>query len=223
MANYATTDMTGGKGTSGESLVTNTVDPWRDLILNAIMQSRSTTGEIPDYTLAQLENFTRNPGMAGDIAGPQFQQIAGPLADTLKPMERRETQAQADAFRKAGVGSFQSGAFANATRGLIGDQAARRNQLLASNYVPLTGQVSENINNAIRSGLMVPQATAEANKPLASSLSSLLPLQTRTQQRGVTQDLTAAGGQDKAAQANQIAQLVGSYSQLSQPARNYWS
>ena len=70
---------------------------------------------------------------------------------------------------------------------------------------------------------MVPQATAEANKPLASSLSSLLPLQTRTQQRGVTQDLTAAGGQDKAAQANQIAQLVGSYSQLSQPARNYWS
>ena len=215
MANYATTDMTGGKGTSGESLVTNTVDPWRDLILNAVMQSRSNMGEIPAYTLAQLENFTKNPGMAGNIAGP--------LADTLKPMEKRETQAQADAFRKAGVGSFQSGAFANATRGLIGDQAARRNQLLASNYVPLTGQISENINNAIRSGIAVPQATAEASKPLVSALSSLIPLQTRTQQTGVTQDLTAAGGQDKAAQASQIAQLVNQYSQLSQPARNYWS
>ena len=175
----------GSVGTGSRSTTLSTPDPFRDFLLNTILQQTSKTGEIPQFTLDQLQNFTQNPGFVGDIAGQQFQQIIAPLLQSLEGVNKQEQQGLSDLFRKAGIGTQQSGAFAQAGRQLVGDQANRANQLLASNFVPLTGQLSQNVTNAINSGLAVPGATADATRNLVGALGSIAPLQTTTESIGI--------------------------------------
>ena len=220
--NYAQLDRSGGEGTRGETLVTNTPDPWRDYFLGLIgnQASSTTTGKIPDFTTAALENFTKNPSAAASF----FPQLAAPLLNANRDAQAQQTTALMDMFRKAGgtgAGSLQSGAFAQAGKQLVNDFARQDQEILAKNYVPLTGQLSENMTNAIRLGLAVPGATSDILKSLVPLGTSLDPLQTRTQQSGVTQNIVGAGGQDVGAQQAQIDQAVRAYMQLNQPSGRY--
>jgi hypothetical protein len=212
--NYVTTPMQGGTGTTGESLTTNTPDPWRDQFLKLIAGQLGTGGgAIPGYTLGALENFTSNPSAAAEY----FPQLAEPLLNSLKPAEERETTQLTDLFRKAGGtanSSMQNGSFAQAGRQLIGDQANRRQELLAKQYVPLTSQLSENMTNAIKMGLNVPGATADTTRILASLATGLQPLSTHTQTTGTNAQIGAAGGQTTQQQADQIAQQLARYQSL---------
>ena len=149
-----------------------TYDPFQRFLAQLLSgRLQSSGGSVSPTVMAGIENMITNPGGVGDIAGANFEKIAAPLVNSLIPQEKREVSGLQDIFRKAGVGSMQSGAFAQAGRQLIGDQAGRRNQLLASNYIPLSGQISNNVLDAIRSGINVPQANVASLAGLASAFS----------------------------------------------------
>lgn len=204
-----------GTGTSGETLTTNTPDPFRELLLNLISsQATSTSGQVPASTLASIEALTKNPAIAAEF----FPQLAKPLLASLAPTEGREVTQLNDLFRKAGgtgAGALQSGAYAQAGRQLIGDQAGRRQELLAKNYIPLTSQLSENTIAAQKAGLQVPEANAATYRNLVPLVTGLQPLSTRTQQTGVNQTISAPGGAlTPEQQAQMIASQVAQYSNL---------
>lgn len=168
-------------GTGQRQTTTNTADPWRDFLLNMVSQSYSgPSGQIPGYTMGALENFTNNPA----AAAAYFPQLAAPLLEANHAAQGQQTTALTDLFRKAGGTSaspLRSGAFAQAGQNLASDFARQDQETLAKAYTPLTQQLSDNMNNAIKAGISVPQATSESLKPLVGSLSSLLPLQTSTE------------------------------------------
>lgn len=189
-------------------------DPWREFLLKTIMsRSTGTTGQIPEYTMGALENLTRNPASA---AAEFFPQMARPLLEANRVSQDRQTSALTDLFRKAGGtdnAPMQSGSFAQAGRQLVGDFARQDQEILAKNYIPLTAQISENINNAIGRGLAVPQATSESLKPLVGSIASLQPLSTMTEKIQINpgptlspQYATAQANNQAAAEAARAAQ-----------------
>lgn len=211
-----------GQGQTGETLVTNKPDPFREFLLSLIgSQATTTKGQIPDYTLASLQNFTQNPSAAAEY----FPELARPLLASLRPAEDREMQTFNDMFRKAGGtanSAMQSGAYLNEARSLIGDQANRREQLLAKEYGDLTGQLSQNMTNNIRAGLAVPDAQAATYRNLIPLATGISPLETRTQTTGVTQNIAAPGGAvTPEQQAQSIASLVSQYQTLNQPYQGF--
>ena len=181
----------GSVGTGGRSQTVTKPNPAQQPLIDFILNALSNpSAQVSPTTLAALDQITRNPV----VPFSQFEALAGPLTDSLKPGEARETQQLTDLFRKAGAGSLQSGAFASSARQLVGDQASRRNQLLASNYVPLTQQLSNNILNAIRLGLELPEASTAALKYPTTLASSLSPLSTSSETIGVSPSPSIGNG-----------------------------
>ena len=175
-----------------KSNVTGTRDPFQALLLNMLGGQFAKGANVPGYTMGALEAFTKNPSAAAEY----FPLLAKPLLSALRPSEDREVSQLNDMFRKVGIegGAQQSGAFAQAGRQLIGDQANRRQETLAKNYVPLTAQLSNNMSDNIRAGLSLPQAISAGWQVPAQLASTLRPLSTQTEaveggssdKRGVT-------------------------------------
>jgi hypothetical protein len=194
-------------GYGSRTVTQNTPNPMQDLLMKTILQQGGTMGKIPEYTMQALQNFTENPSAAAEY----FPDLAKPLLSSLKPAEDAEVTQLTDMFRKAGGtsnGAMQSGAFAQAGRQLIGDQANRRQEMLAKNYTSLTDQLSGNMNNAIKAGLQVPGATADYTKTLAGLATGLDPLQTFSETGGMQSALgngTAVTSMNNNAAANDAA------------------
>jgi len=159
--------------------VTGTRDPFQEMLLNMLGGQFAKGANVPGFTMGALEAFTKNPSAAAEY----FPQLAKPLLSALRPTEDREVSQLTDMFRKAGIdaGAQQSGAFAQAGRQLIGDQANRRQETLAKSYIPLTGQLSDNMSNNIRAGLSLPSAISAGWNVPAQLASSLHPLSTQTE------------------------------------------
>jgi len=158
----------------------STRDPFQAMLLNMLMrQFQESPATVPGFTMGALEQFTKNPSLAAEY----FPQLAKPLLSALQPQEEREITQLTDMFRKAGIegGAQQSGAFAQSGRQLIGDQANRRQEVLAKNYIPLTSQLSENMTNNIRAGLNLPGAKAAGWQIPAGLAGSLGPIGSRTE------------------------------------------
>ena len=151
-------------GTGQRQQSTSTYDPNRQALLDYILsRSSSPEGQVQQYTKDALASFTANPSIAANY----FPSLAQPLIAAQRMGEDRETSQLMDLFRKSGgtgAGGLQSGAFASSARQLVGDQAVRRNQTLAEQYVPLTSQLSKNVSDAIALGLRLPEATSESLK-----------------------------------------------------------
>ena len=199
--------------TGNRSTTQNVADPMQKMLMDMILKQSSSTGAIPPQTLAALQKFTANPSAAAEY----FPQLAAPLLSSLRPSEEREVTDLTDMFRKAGGtsnGAMQSGAFAQAGRQLIGDQAGRRQEMLAKNYVPLTDQLSGNMTNAIGLGLKVPQATSEMLKPLAGLVGSLNPKSTSTE------SVTVSPGPTLSPQV--VGQQVAGQNAQDQAQQNQW-
>lgn len=172
-----------GVGTGGRSTTSTTADPFQRFLANFILnQVQSPQAQVPGFTTEALQKITQQPSVTPE----NFESIAGPLRESLRPGEQRETRDLTDLFRKAGAGSLQSGAFASSARRLVGDQASRRNQLLAANYIPLTQQLSSNTLNAIRLGLGLPEAQTGALKFPTTLAASLAPLSQTSESIGVS-------------------------------------
>lgn len=156
-----------------------TKDPWQDFLYNTIL-SKNQDAYVPKYTKDALQNFTENPA----VAAGYFPQLAQPLLAAARRGEAVQQTDLTDMFRKAGGvggGSLQSGAFAQAARNLIADQGVNEQNLLASQYAPLTAQLSNNVNNAITAGLKFPQANNTAISNLIPLVTSLRPVSTSTE------------------------------------------
>jgi len=162
-----------------KSNVTGTRDPFQELLLNMLGGQFSKGANVPGFTMGALEAFTKNPSAAAEY----FPQLAKPLLSALRPTEDREVTQLTDMFRKAGIegGAQQSGAFAQAGRQLIGDQANRRQETLAKSYIPLTEQLSTNMRGNIDAGLRLPQAISAGWAVPAQLASSLRPLSQQTE------------------------------------------
>jgi hypothetical protein len=212
--------LNGGTGSSGETLTTNTPDPFRELLLGLIQsQAASTSGQVPASTMQSIEQLTKNPAVAAEY----FPQLAKPLLEANRVSQERQTTGFTDTLRKLGVGggAMQSGAAVQGARQLAGDFARQDQEILAKNYVPLTSQLSENTIAAQKAGLAVPEAQAATYRNLVPLATGLQPLKTLTQQTGVNQPISAPAGQTAGQQAAQIAGMVQQYSNL-QPESQYY-
>lgn len=121
---------------------------------------------VQDYTMDALRNLTTNPGGVGDVAGQQFGQIAAPLLQQQQNAFKTQQGNLSDMFRKAGMGTQQSGAFAQAARQLVNDQGQQQQQIIASNYMPLLQNATNTQMGAINAGLNVPGAQAAGQNSL---------------------------------------------------------
>ena len=157
-------------GTGERSTTTNTMDPFQRLLYEQILNSvQGPQGQVQQYTKDALQRTTENPAVSAGF----FNELAQPLVQSLDPFFKQQGRNQDDAFRRAGAGTFQSGAFANAKNALAGQQQNQVQQLLAQNYVPLTGQLANTQMEAINAGLRLPEAentTARTLSPLAASI-----------------------------------------------------
>ena len=170
------------QGTGSRSTTTTKPNPSQQALIDYILsQVQGSQARVPGFTTAALQKITQQPSVTPE----QFEGIAQPLRESLRPGELQETKDLTDLFRKAGAGSLQSGAFASSARRLVGDQASRRNQLLAANYIPLTQQLSNNVLNAIRLGLALPEAETSALRFPTTLASSLAPLSTKSESIGL--------------------------------------
>lgn len=155
--------------TPGTTTVTNQQDPFQKFLLNLIGQAGSTgAGQISAQTQGAINNFQQNPAIAANY----FPQLAAPLLAAARRGETVQQNNLLDTFRKAGGtggGALQSGAFAQAARNLIADQGVNEQNLLASQYVPLTAQLSNNVESGIKAGLAVPNSTSSYLSALASA------------------------------------------------------
>jgi hypothetical protein len=188
----------GGTGQRGESLTTNTFDPadrkFRDLLRNLLVSQVQTGGQVPGYTTARLEEFTKDPSSS---VAKFFPQLAEPLLQANRDAQAVQSRNVIDTFRKAGgagAGTLQAGSFAQAGRQLATDFARQDQETLAKAYTPLTAQLSENTNNAIRAGLALPEAQAGYLRNLIPVLTGLQPTEVRTQTTGVQAPIVAPGG-----------------------------
>lgn len=180
--NAGAINVTGGTDPFLQESKTNesiTRDPFQQLLFGLIAGNlQQTNPSVSPTTTAALESFTQNPALAADY----FPQLAEPLLAALRPAEDREVTQLTDLFRKAGGtggGAIQGSAYTSEARKLIGDQAQRRQQVLAQNYVPLTGQLSDNLTNAIKLGLSLPDANTAAIRSIAPLAGSISPLATQ--------------------------------------------
>jgi hypothetical protein len=222
------------QNTAGTTSSSITRDPFQEFLFNLIGQQAQSSGSyVPQYTQDALANFTANPASS---AAQFFPALAQPLMAALRPTEDRETAQLQNMFRTAGgTGDtpMQSGAFANEARLLIGDQANRRQQTLAQNYIPLTNQISGNINNAIQAGLQFPQANTAALKTIAPLAASIQPNATSTnsnqQVEGVnagsngvpsTASSSGGGGGGSGLTAQQLQNAANAYSPFLTSAAN---
>lgn len=160
-------------------------DPTQQFINQLIGKAYSSgSGTVSPTVTAGIDQMITQPGAVGDIAGSNFAAIAQPLLQQQQEGFKIQNQNMSDMFRKAGVGTQQSGAFAQSVRQLAGDQGRQQQALLASNYIPLAGQISNNMLGGINAGLKVPDANMGS---LAAILSAYgrTPLSTTTTQTGV--------------------------------------
>lgn len=161
---------------------TITRDPFQEFLFSLLgAQAQNEQAYVPEYTQEALANFTANPATA---AAQYFPSLAAPLVSALRPQFDQEQSDLKSLFRSAGGTEdtpLQSGAFAQSARQLINDQGNRTQQLLAQNYVPLTNQISGNINNAINAGLNFPQANTAVLRSLAPLAGSISPLSTQVE------------------------------------------
>jgi len=162
-------------------------DPTQEFVNKLIQQSYSAgKGTVSPTVTAGIDQMITQPGAVGDIAGSQFASIAQPLLEQQQAGFKIQNQNTADAFRKAGVGSMQSGAFAQAVRQQAADQGRQQNALLASSYIPLAANLSSNVLGGINAGVKVPGANMDS---LAGILSAIgrNPLSTTTTQTGMNE------------------------------------
>jgi len=162
---------------SGTQSTQNLFDPTTQIFITNLLKNSDTQTKsfnVSLTTLGAIESLLQNPGQTGDIAGQQFGQISRSLLQSLEGVNKQEQQGLSDLFRKAGVGTQQSGAFAQAARQLVGDQGNRANQLLASNYVPLLNSATQARLGSINAGLAVPAAQSAGQQGLNQILNTLV-------------------------------------------------
>jgi len=184
-----------GSGTVGTSAVeqttNNTYDPLRQFLANQITRLYgSNQGAIPDYVLEGIKGLIQNPGETANVAGQAFQQVANPLIQSLEPGFKQEQNSLRDIFRKNGA--LQSGASAYETSRLLENQGNRRNQVLASNYVPLLNQINQNVQQGIDAGVKVPQANMGSLSGILNAFGN--PTSTTTNRVGADTNLANGGG-----------------------------
>ena len=184
------------------STTTNVYDPNTQNFINQLLgkaMENASAGKsfgVADYTKSALETITTNPGDTGDIAGRQFQQIAAPMLEAQQAGFKLQQQNVSDMFRKAGMGTQQSGAFAQAGRQMAADQGRQQQQLIASNYVPLLSEANKTVMGGINAGLAMPGAEAAGQAPetanqqnLSNILGTLYNRPMTTSTTGVKQEL----------------------------------
>jgi hypothetical protein len=149
------------------STTTKVYDPAFQRFLQGVLGNVNQQNfNVPGYTEAALQNLTQNPGSIGNIAGNNMQQMIQPLLQAQQRGQQLQNQNVSDMFRKAGVGSMQSGAFAQAVRQIAGDQGAAQQQIISSNYVPLVNNATATQLGTINAGLNYPGAQASGQASL---------------------------------------------------------
>ena len=179
-----------------ESTTTNVYDPRTQNFIDQLMgriSGNASNFNVQDYTKDALKNITLNPGSTGDIAGEQFRSISQPLLEAQQAGFKLQQQNVSDMFRKAGVGTQQSGAFAQAGRQMVADQGRQQQQLIASNYMPLLSEANKTVMGSIDAGLRMPGAEAAGQGSLNDILGMLYGKPTSTTTTGVKQDLVGGG------------------------------
>ena len=175
-----------------ESTTTNVYDPRTRNFIDQLMgriSGKTQDFSVQDYTKNALQNITQNPGSTGNIAGEQFRSISQPLLEAQQAGFKLQQQNVSDMFRKAGVGTQQSGAFAQAGRQMAADQGRQQQQLIASNYMPLLSEANKTVMGSIDAGLRMPGAEAAGQGSLNDILGMLYGKPTSTTTTGVKQDL----------------------------------
>jgi hypothetical protein len=179
--------------TDSNSITRHEYDPTQEFITQLIGQMYQTgNGTVSPTVTAGIDKMISQPGAVGDIAGENFAAIAQPLLEQQQAGFKIQRQNTADAFRKAGVGSMQSGAFAQAQRQQAADEGRQQNALLASSYVPLASNISNNVLGGINAGVRVPGANMDSLSGILSALSRS-PSATMTSQSQTTAPPNPAG------------------------------
>ena len=193
-------------------------DPTQEFINRLIAQNYSSgNGTVSPTVTSGIDKMISQPGAIGDIAGDQFAAISKPLLDAQQDAFKIQNQNTMDMFRKAGVGSLQSGAFGQAVRQQAADQGRQQQALLASNYIPLVSQLSNNTLGGINAGLKVPGANMDSLAGILSAYGRAPLSQTTTQTGGNT---GGSGG------TSYVAQTGGGFDLMSPvetpQAPNWW-
>lgn len=156
----------------------------QQFIANLLGRAAGTNYNVPEYTKSALENITMNPGATGDLAGQQMSQIMAPLLREQAEGQKLQNQGMMDMFRKAGMGSLQSGAFAQAARHQAADQGRAQERIISANYVPLLGEANKTVFGGINAGLSMPGSEAAGQQSLNQILGTLYQNPTRTTTQG---------------------------------------
>jgi hypothetical protein len=157
--------------TDSNSYTRHEYDPTQEFITQLIGQMYQTgNGTVSPTVTAGIDKMISEPGAVGSIAGKDFAAIAQPLLEQQQAGFKIQNQNTSDMFRKAGVGSMQSGAFAQAVRQQAADQGRQQNALLASSYVPLASNISNNVLGGINAGVKVPGANMDSLSGILTAL-----------------------------------------------------
>ena len=207
------------------STTTRQFDPGIAAFINNLLGrvGGSTDYNVPEYTKSALESFVRtprapremvDPSGAWDLAGQQFSKISAPLLREQAEGQKLQNQATMDMFRKAGMGTMQSGAFAQAARQQAADQGRAQERIIAGNYIPLMGEATKTAgltNEAIASmnqaeraidqsrlagittGLGLPGAEMAGQQNLTQILSTLYQSPTKITTQGAQAQLVPGG------------------------------
>lgn len=169
-------------------------DPGIQQFINSLLgRAAGTDYNVPEYTKSALENITLNPGSTGNIAGQQMGQIISPLLREQAEAQKLQNQGTMDMFRKAGAGSLQSGAFAQAARQQAADQGRAQERIISANYIPLLSEANKTVMGGITAGLGMPGAEAAGQQSLNQILSTLYQSPTRTTTQGAQAQLVPGG------------------------------
>lgn len=174
----------------------NQYDPRIQNFINGLLGQSAQNMQsfnVPEYTQQALQNLTQNPGSVGDLAGKNMQQIINPLLQQQQQGFKIQQANLSDMFRKAGVGTQQSGAFAQAARQLVNDQGQQQQNIIASNYVPLLQNAQQTQQQAINAGIAMPGGQAAGQASLNTLLGTLYNKPTATTTSGVQQNLVQGG------------------------------
>lgn len=173
-----------------------TYDPSMQFLSNILRGSYGSNGMVSPTVTGGIENLISNPGAVGNIAGQQFHDIAAPLLQEQQAGFRMQENNLRDMFRKNGVGSLQSGAFAQAGKQQVADEGRQQNSLLASSYIPLTQNLANQQIAGVNAGLKVPSANYDtlANLLNAYGRAPLSSDVTKTGVEGLAGGSLRAGG-----------------------------